>query len=108
MTDKMAKNGRDELLGAAKKKEDEIAKNANKGIGLVEGYEEKQRRNQTLAMMQGEVSQMEEVNKTIGIPISSHLLDGISVNLKKTSTKYMDYDNLIGHSGKHVTDLTRK
>ena len=41
-------------------------------LGLItEGYEEKQRLIQVRAMMQEEVSQMEEINKTIGIDIDS-------------------------------------
>eukprot|EP01022_Parablepharisma_sp_SALTPOND_P018757 TRINITY_DN310_c0_g4_i1.p2 TRINITY_DN310_c0_g4~~TRINITY_DN310_c0_g4_i1.p2 ORF type:complete len:682 (-),score=92.23 TRINITY_DN310_c0_g4_i1:14221-16266(-) len=83
------------LFGAA----EERAKKEEQSAGLIEGYEEKQRLNQLHAMMHEEVTQMGEINKT---------MDTISGNLKKTNVKYGDYDVLIGHSGKHVSELTRK
>jgi len=55
------------LFGSA----EERVKKLEKTAGMTEGYEEKQRLIQVRAMMQDEVSQMEEINKTIGTPSCS-------------------------------------
>lgn len=65
----------------------------------MDGSEGKTRLIQIRAMMRDELTQMDEINRT---------MDDISSNLKQTNLKYNDYDSLIGHSGKHVTDLTRR
>ncbi len=57
-----------ELFG---KTEDKLRKMEQEG-GLGEGYEEKQRLIQVRAMMQDEVTQMDEINRTIGIITRPH------------------------------------
>ena len=83
------------LFGAAELKE----KEKEKASGVLSGSEEKTRLIQIRAMMQDELAQMDEINKN---------MDSISTNLKQTNLKYNDYGSLIGHSGKHVSDLTRR
>eukprot|EP00826_Nyctotherus_ovalis_P040636 TRINITY_DN4023_c0_g2_i3.p1 TRINITY_DN4023_c0_g2~~TRINITY_DN4023_c0_g2_i3.p1 ORF type:complete len:180 (-),score=47.87 TRINITY_DN4023_c0_g2_i3:18-557(-) len=89
------KQEKKELFGSAATKANDL----KKATGMMDGSEEKARLIQIRAMMQDELTQMDEISKT---------MDEISNNLKQTNLKYTDYDGLIGHSGKHVTDLTRK
>ena len=89
------KQEKNKLFGTA----DTKAKELEKATGMMDGSEEKARLIQIRAMMQDELINMDQINKT---------MDEISNNLKQTSMKYSDYSHLIGHSGKHVSDLTRK